>query len=228
MNRIDRLMALLITLQSKKFVSAEAIAERYSTSIRTVYRDIKALSETGVPIGFENGKGYFIMPGYFVPPVSFTPEEANAMILMDAIAHRFTDRSIQKHYRSAVEKVSSVLKTGQRDKTDFLRMQIMASRPTCLDNNFEYLSEIQNSISNRVILKMEYQNYEEKFSVREIEPIGMVFYSMNWHVMAWCWERKEYRDFRLSRIRKLISTGKEYRKKDHPELDEYMKTFSIP
>ena len=101
MNRIDRLFGILTLLQSKKFVSAEAIAERFSISIRTVYRDVKALSEGGIPVSFETGRGYFIVQGYFLPPVSFTSEEANALQLMETMVKGFADKSIYTHYSSA-------------------------------------------------------------------------------------------------------------------------------
>ena len=80
MNRIDRLFGILTFLQSKKYVPAEKIADRFGISIRTVYRDIKALCEQGIPVSFEANRGYFIVQGYFIPPVSFTSEEANALL----------------------------------------------------------------------------------------------------------------------------------------------------
>src|SRR5215213_11860846 len=98
MNRIDRLFGILTFLQSKKYVPAEKIAEKFDISVRTVYRDIKALCEQGIPVSFEQYKGYFIVQGYFVPPVSFTSEEANALLLMEFMVEGFADRSIYTHY----------------------------------------------------------------------------------------------------------------------------------
>ena len=94
MNRVDRLMGILTFLQSHKFVMAEKLSEKFDISVRTVYRDMKALMEIGVPISFENNKGYFVVQGYFLPPISFTSREANALIVMAALAHRFGDKSI--------------------------------------------------------------------------------------------------------------------------------------
>ena len=97
MNRIDRLLGILILLQSKKFVQAEKIAERFHISVRTVYRDIKALVELGIPVSFETQKGYFVVQGYFLPPVSFSGEEANALLLSESLVYGFADKSIQVH-----------------------------------------------------------------------------------------------------------------------------------
>ena len=110
MNRIDRLLGILIMLQSKKYVQAEAIAEKYNISIRTVFRDLKALGEQGVPISFEPQRGYAIMQGYFIPPVSFTTDEANALLLMEGMVKGFADNSIRQHYSAALNKVKAVLR----------------------------------------------------------------------------------------------------------------------
>ena len=87
MNRIDRLFGILTLLQSRKFTTAEKISDKFGISVRTVYRDIKALGETGVPVSFEPNKGYFIVEGYFIPPVSFNTDEASALMLMESLAY---------------------------------------------------------------------------------------------------------------------------------------------
>src|SRR5689334_4227563 len=98
MNRVDRLLGILTLLQSKKYVPAEKIADKFRISIRTVYRDIRAMCEQGIPVSFEQQRGYFLVQGYFLPPVAFTSEEANALLLMESLVYGFTDRSIHKHY----------------------------------------------------------------------------------------------------------------------------------
>src|SRR5436309_3414683 len=116
MNRIDRLFGILTLLQSKKFVPAEKISEKFRISIRTVYRDVKALGDQGIPVSFEQGKGYFVVQGYFLPPVSFSSEEANALLLMESIVFGFADKSIRNHYSNALNKIKSVLKSAQKEK----------------------------------------------------------------------------------------------------------------
>ena len=226
MNRVDRLLAMITVLQSKKYVSAEYLAGKFEISIRTVYRDIKALAEVGVPVSFENNKGYFIVQGYFLPPVLYTAEEANALILMGAIAHRFADNSIQKHYETALDKVKAVLRGSQKEKAEQLSAQIKTFKPDCLQNDFGYLTEIQDSIADKTVLKIEYVNLRQEVSTREVEPIGLLFYSMNWHMIAWCWKRMEYRDFRLSRIITLAGSRTPFRKSDHVDLNRYI--LSLP
>lgn len=227
MNRIDRLMGMLTMLQSKKFVTAERLSEKFSISIRTVYRDVKALTEIGVPVSFENGRGYFVVQGYFLPPVSFSNEEANALILMESIATRFADQSIQQHYESALNKVKSVLRGSQKEKVEQLSSQIKMIGCNYTNNDFAYLSPIQNAIASQVVLDIEYQNNRNEVSSRSIEPVGLIFYAFNWHMIAWCWWRNEYRDFRVSRLLKLQYTNTPFRKTDHLDLNEYMKVLPV-
>ena len=227
MNRIDRLFSMLTLLQSKKFVPAEKIAEKFKISVRTVYRDIKALGESGIPISFEQHKGYFVVQGYFLPPVSFSTEEANAFLLMEAIVSGFADKSIQIHYSNGLNKIKSVLRSSQKDTIDTLSDNIKLQVPERVRNNFEYLSIIQNSITSKTILDIDYKNNNEEISKRQVEPIGLIFYAFSWHLIAWCHMRNDYRDFKVARILKLRNIGSAFRKADHIELDSYMKMLPV-
>lgn len=227
MNRIDRLLSLLIFLQSRKYVSAEAIAEKFGMSMRTVYRDLKALGETGVPISFEPGKGYCIVPGYFLPPVSFTMEEANALLLLEPISKAFGDNSISKHYTQVLHKVRSVLKYVQKDQLEELEDRIHLQLPSGLESNFAYLESLQQAIQLRKIVRISYENSRNETSSREIEPIGLIFYALSWHVIGWCHLRKEYRDFKVRRIRKLQDTQRDFTIPDHLEMRDYLKKIPV-
>ena len=227
MNRMERLIAIITHLQSRKYVTAEKIAEKFSISVRTVYRDIKALCESGIPIGFEAPKGYFIAQGYFLPPVSFTAEEANALLLMESLARGFADRSIQKHYTSALSKVKAGMRSGQKDNIEALSDNIRMQIPACTDQNYEYLSLIQTAISDKRTIEIEYQNSKEENSKRKIEPIGLIFYAFSWHVIGWCHMRKDYRDFRVSRIINLRCLDIPFIKTEHIALSEYMQLLPV-
>src|SRR3954463_5095350 len=139
MNRIDRLFGILIFLQTKKHVPAEKIADKFNISVRTVYRDIKALCGQGVPVSFEQHKGYFIVQGYFLPPVSFSSEEANALLLMERLVAGFADQSIKTHYSSALNKIKAVLRTPQKESLELLNRNIKMQVPECFNYKFEYL-----------------------------------------------------------------------------------------
>jgi predicted DNA-binding transcriptional regulator YafY len=227
MNRIDRLLGIVTFLQSKKYVPAERIAEKFKISIRTVYRDVRALCEQGIPISFEQQKGYFIVQGYFLPPVSFSSEEANALLLMEGLVNSFADKSIKTHYSNLLNKVRTVLRSSQKEKMEILDNKIKLQLPPCVINDFEYLTPLQNAITAKTIVELDYKNNKEEVSKRQVEPIGLIFYAFNWHLVAWCHMRNDYRDFKVSRILKVTSRGWPFKKMDHIELNDYMKLLPV-
>ncbi|HEY0679434.1 MAG TPA: WYL domain-containing protein, partial [Chitinophagaceae bacterium] len=180
-----------------------------------------------IPVSFEQHKGYFIVQGYFLPPVSFTNDEANALLLMEAIVTGFADKSIQKHYSTALSKVKSVLRSSQKEKIEQLNNNIRLQVPSCYVHNYEYLSIIQTAIASKNILEIGYMNNNNIASSRQLEPIGLIFYALNWHLIGYCHHRHDYRDFRVGRILRLSNTGLPFRKTDHIELNEYMKTLPV-
>jgi predicted DNA-binding transcriptional regulator YafY len=214
-------------LQSKKFVLAEKIADKFQISVRTVYRDIRALTEQGIPVSFEPAKGYFVVQGYFLPPVAFNSDEANALLLMESVVHAFTDKSIQTHYSNALNKVKAVLRNSQKEKLEQLTQNIQMQLPSCVKNDYEYLSLIQQTISAKTILEFDYKNNKEEVSRRKAEPIGLIFYAMSWHLIAWCHLRKDYRDFRVSRILKINNTDLPFQNTNHIEVKDYMKSLPV-
>lgn len=227
MNRIDRLFGILTLLQSKKYVTGEKIAEKFNISVRSVYRDIKALNEQGIPVSFEPHRGYFIVNGFFLQPVSFSTEEANALLLMESIVSAFSDRSIQKHYSSALTKIRSVLRSSQKDSVEKLADNIKLQVPECFAQNFDWLTRIQTAISSQKVLEIGYANKQEEVSTRKLEPIGLIFYALSWHLIGWCHSRKDYRDFRVSRILRLENTEEAFTLSGHIALDDYMKQLPV-
>jgi predicted DNA-binding transcriptional regulator YafY len=227
MNRIDRLLGILTLLQSKKYVPAEKIADRFNISVRTVYRDVKALTELGIPVSFEAPKGYFVVQGFFLPPVSFTTEEANALLLIESLVNGFTDRSIQAHYANALNKVKAVLRNQQKEKLEQLNETIKLQKPECFNMNFEYLSILQNAIASKTIIDLDYKNNKEEVSRRRVEAIGLVFYAFGWHLIGWCHLRRDYRDFKVARILKARDTGAAFQQNSHIGLNDYMKLLPV-
>lgn len=227
MNRIDRLFGMITLLQSRRFVSAERFSEKFDISIRTVYRDIKALVEQGVPVGFEPGKGYFVTHGYFLPPVSFSHDEAAALILIENIVHAFSDLSVKKHYSSALNKIKAVVPQGKKEKLELLSNAVRSQHPERFLGGYERLTELQNAVVAKTIVEIRYKNNKEEISTRRIEPIGLVFYAFAWHVIAWCHLRHEYRDFKIERIHSLKDTGLAFSKTAHMAVADYMKTLPV-
>jgi predicted DNA-binding transcriptional regulator YafY len=227
MNRIDRLFGILTLLQSKKYVSADKIAEKFRISVRTVYRDVKALCEQGIPVSFEPNKGYFVVHGYFLPPVSFSTEEANALLLMETMVQGFSDKSILQYYSSALLKVKNVMRSKEKEQLEELSNNIRLQLPARLSNDYAWLSKIQTAISGKQTLEISYTNNNNETSRRNVEPIGLVFYAFSWHLIAWCHYRSDYRDFKISRILTVLNTGAAFTKSDHISLNDYMKLLPV-
>jgi predicted DNA-binding transcriptional regulator YafY len=117
--------------------------------------------------------------------------------------------------------------SSDRDKLELLHERIKMQVPACINYSFEYLSVLQQSISAGTIIEIEYKNNKEEVSKRSIEPIGLLFYALNWHLIGWCHLRGDYRDFRVSRITRLCNTGKKFTTTDHTDLDTYMRTLPV-
>ena len=228
MNRIDRLTAILIHLQTKRVVKAEEISERFEISLRTVYRDVKALMEAGVPIGSEAGKGYFIVDGYHLPPVMFSQQEASAMLTAGKLVEKMTDASIRHAYESALLKVKAVLNDSEKDHLENLQSSIEVFRhadPNMQSPN-QYMAEVQKSIAQKQVMMLEYvSSKNQEHTKREVEPIGVVYYSGNWHMIAWCKLRNGYRDFRTDLFQSFKSTGNKFDSRNLLTLQEYFRSL---
>ena len=215
-------MGIVTTLQSRRYVTAEKLSAKFGISIRTVYRDIRALDEIGIPVSFEHSKGYFIVDGYFLSPVSFTTEEANALVLLSSLADRFGDDSVAKHTALALDKIRAVLRTGEKERAAQLTDRIRVLDPLPRPRPFAFLAEIQKAIAGSIILEIDYTDARKQKTRREIEPIGIIYYTDQWHLIAWCWIRNDYRDFIVAQIDRLKYTSKPFRKSDHISLDDHI------
>ena len=226
MNRIDRLHAILTHLQSKKRVTAQEMADRFNISLRTVYRDVKALDESGVPVIGEAGSGYTIMEGYRLPPVMFTQEEASALLLGSKLAEQFTDESIRRHFSASLFKIKAVLRSTDKEFVDNLadHIEVLGRRESDAELSPQYLSRLQQALATKRVLHLKYQAAgDEPVTLRDVEPIGLCYYASNWHLIAWCRLRNGYRDFRSSRILKATLTENIFDASSHPSVQEYIK-----
>lgn len=226
MNRIDRLTAILIHLQSRRLVKAQEIADRFNISLRTVYRDVKAIEESGVPVIGEAGQGYSIMEGYRLPPVMFTKEEALSFLTAEKLVEKFTDAGTRDSFQSAMYKVRAVLRSSEKDLLENVESFIEVFRQCTTTAAAEPDSRLQQTILKSVAsgkaVKIHYfSNYKREKTSRIIEPLGLFFMSNQWHLIAYCRMRQDYRDFRLDRISDLQISEEPYSKK-HITLQEYL------
>ncbi|MBS1742310.1 MAG: YafY family transcriptional regulator [Bacteroidetes bacterium] len=225
MNRIDRVSAILIQLQSKRVVKAQDIADRFNISLRTVYRDIKALYEAGVPVIGEAGSGFSIMDGYRLPPVMFTKEEATAFLTAGKMVEKFTDKATRSSYESALYKIKAVLQFTDKDYVNSLEEHIEVVRNPWLPdtgNDNTHLQNILQSIASKTIIDIGYYAYHnQQYSNRLVEPVGIFYLGTHWYMIGYCQLRKDYRHFRTDRIRYISNTGVHFNKQ-HPSLHSFI------
>lgn len=213
MNRIDRLTAIIIFLQGRQRVSVTDLSERYGISERTVYRDLAALQEAGVPIGSEPGEGYYIVKGYHLPPVMFDKNEAVSLLAGERLMQRWNRTELGKSYLSALDKIRAILPPDEKEYFEVLDERIQTfhyqnhndKHPSPNERIFAFL---QNAIFKKEIIEITYlAPYKQKSTNRKVEPLGLLLMGNHWYLAAWCRLREDYRMFRLDRFEKFTSTG---------------------
>ena len=200
--RISRLVAIVTLLQTKRIVTATSLADKFGVSTRTIYRDIKALEQAGVPVLTEEGKGYLLMEGYRIAPVMFTEREANALITAEQLLQKNRDSSFVKEYQQAINKIKAVLLYSTKEKVDLLGSRITVSPAIPQGDSSNSLTAIQDALTGFTVLKIVYRSGpKNQKTERRIEPFAF-YYSQeeSWVLIAWCRLRKDFRMFRLDRI----------------------------
>lgn len=200
--RISRLLAIVMQLQSSRMVTASYLAKKFSVSVRTIYRDIRALEQAAVPIITEEGKGYSLMEGYRVPPIMFTESEANALVTAEQIVLGSKDTSLKTEFRSAIDKVKAVLRVSTKRRTELLSDRIAISPALKQDDISSSLTLIQNALVTYQVLDISYvADHDNKQTQRKVEPFALYLsQEQNWLLIAYCRLRKDYRMFRLDKI----------------------------
>lgn len=231
MNRTDRLQAIITHLQSKKQVTAQEIATRFNISIRTVYRDIRALEEAGIPIGAEAGYGYYLDDEYHLPPVMFTNEEAGSILLAGKFIQQQGDSMVSRHFTDALFKIKSVLRSAGKEYLESIENRISVYQPVISENKSDtlYISKIQTALSQCRKVQINYTSgYKKEATKRTIQPIGLVYYSLTWHVIAYCEMRNDYRDFRLDRLNSLLLLDDKYQIDKLRNIENYFEDMALP
>lgn len=212
MNRTDRLLAIVLELQGKGRQRAEDLAATFETSKRTIYRDVLALGEAGVPIVSIPGQGYSLMKGYFLPPLSFTTDEATMLLLgSDLMAQNF-DAQYRAAAQSASRKIEGVLPDKLRDEVHYLQNSIVfiAGTPDTPESEHRVtlLQQLRRAIIQRTTVRFCYHARHAREgrgeqTTREANPYGLIHFPSGWHMVAYCHLRQDTRNFRLDRIDRL-------------------------
>ena len=251
MNRFDRVTSILLLLQTRSVVTAGFLADEFSVTERTIYRDIRTLENAGVPIGSEAGVGYYLEKGYRLPPVSFTLDEAAALLLGEKLLVTSLDAESLQDFKQALNKIRAVIDRSDKDYLNSLDADIEvlptgshfpidddAAIESDATNSLEpkelsargashsgdrWLRECRGALVRRQVVEIGYAALSsDQATTREIEPIGLFYYSWHWHLIAWCRLREAYRDFRLDRIQAFTLQAEQFARHSRITLQEYL------
>jgi len=205
MNRIDRLFAILLILQNENRIRAQDLAEKFEVSKRTIYRDITALSEMGVPVVSLPGEGYELMEGFYLPPLIFSDAEAIALFLGARLLIQQAAGALTTRAEQALTKIMVVLPKKTRHRVEALTGIIEFITPKDRFNLDEpQLITLQQAIQNQQVIHIRYHSYNQnELTEREVEPHQLFYSNGTWYVSGYCRLRQGMRSFRLSRIEKL-------------------------
>lgn len=201
MRRADRLFQIVQELRRHKLVTARRLADTLEVSERTIYRDIRDLAASGVPIEGEAGVGYVLQRGFDLPPLMFTEEEIEALVLGARIIESWADPALAKAAADVVAKVQAVLPESLRDQVERTPLAAPADHsaaPMSVD-----AAAIRAALRNRRKLHFHYRNAEGRASERAVRPLALAFYGPVWLLIAWCELRGDFRAFRLDRMHEM-------------------------
>lgn len=229
LNRTERLFALILLLQNRPNMSSRELAEHFGVSRRTVFRDLRALSESGVPLTYAEGGGYEILEGYQLPPLMLSAREAATLLIGTEFMKLQPDASLRKDADEVELKIRSVLPDEVRDYIDTLKDR------TVLDPYWLYSPdeeseeqgrwyELSEAVAKQRSVIMEYfVQSRNELTKRKVDPLGLVYYTDHWNLIAYDHLRSDVRNFRLDNIREMHVLFERFEPPEAFDLAEFVK-----
>jgi len=190
-------------------------------SERTIYRDIRDLSLSGVPIQGEAGVGYALPRGFDLPPMMFTAEEIEALVLGARIVASWTDRSLAKAAQGVLTKVGAVLPDRLKPNVD--RTSLFAPKRQLPPAVLAHLAAARTAIGERRKIHMTYEQPSAQPTERTVQPLGLFFWGSVWTMAAWCELRRDFRSFRLDRMQKVVVRRESYESAPGRTLEDFFR-----
>ena len=219
MRRADRLFQIIQLLRRSRVMTARRLAEELEVSERTVYRDIRDLVLSGVPIEGEAGVGY-LLRGYDLPPLMFTRDEVEALVLGTRIIQSWADPDLARAAKRALEKVEAVLPAGKdhlvRDTPLFApeggpRVEVSID-----------LAGLRGAVRDARKVRFLYRDAQATETTRTVRPLGMAFYGPVWLLVAWCELRQDFRTFRPDRMASLEILDEKFSADSKRSLESFL------
>lgn len=225
MRRADRLFLIIHALQGRRTaLAARRLADTLGVSLRTVYRDVADLQTSGVPIEGEAGVGYLLRKGSDIPPLMFTAEELEALVVGTRFVRAFAGERLARGAQAAMLKIDAVLPADLRGRAERSRVFVPQRWYEAKSGAVDALHE---AISAHRVLRIVYRDEAGKESTREVEPLCLACWGRVWTLGAWCRMRRDFRNFRPDRMQ-FAATGETFAETTERGLDAYLAHSGVP
>lgn len=224
MRRADRLFQLILLLRRGRVTTAEKLARELQVSERTIYRDVQALSLSGVPIEGEAGVGYILRREFELPPLMFTREEAKALVLGARMVQAWGDAELKLAARNVIEKVGAVAPPDVKAAFDDETIQAPAFHVP--EDVRACLAQVRKALEGRRKIRMGYTRADGAPSTRTVRPLGLFYWGNTWSLAAWCELRMGFRNFRLDRMGELKVLKTVYKEEAGKSLNDFIRAVS--
>lgn len=225
MRRADRLFQIVQLIRGRRLTTARWLAQRLEVSERTVYRDVADLQYQGVPIEGEAGVGYRLGEGFDLPPLIFTPQEAQALVVMTLVAQQWLDPALARASESALSRVLSVLPAAQRH--DAQHTPVYSPPWGLTPAQLPHLQQWREATQDNAKLALVYSDAQSRTSDRTVWPLGSFFWGAVWTLVAWCEKRQDFRSFRLDRIQSIRSLNATFKLSEGQRLIDYLRQQGV-
>ena len=223
MRRADRLFLIINALRGRRTaLQARQLAETLGVSLRTIYRDVADLQLSGVPIEGEAGVGYVLRKGSDIPPLMFTADELESLVVGTRFVRAFAGAKLAEGAQTALMKIEAVLPPELRERSARTRIYAPIWRDGHKLAFAARIDRLHAAIEARQVLQLAYRDEVGSISTREVEPLCLAFWGGKWTLGTWCRLRLDFRNFRPDRIDELAETGEVFDEGDGRNLDAYL------
>ena len=228
MRRADRLFLIIHALRGRRTaLQARALAQTLGVSLRTVYRDVADLQLSGVPIEGEAGVGYVLRKGSDIPPLMFTANELEALVVGTRFVRAFAGTQLAESAQSALLKIEAVLPPELRERATRTRIFAPVWRDQHREDFAALIDRLHAAILGNRVLRLEYRDESGNASTREVEPLCLSFWGGKWTLGAWCRLRQDFRNFRPDRITACVSSDEVFVETDERNLAAYLRAVGV-
>ena len=223
MRRADRLFLIIHALRGRRTaLQARSLAQTLGVSLRTVYRDVADLQLSGVPIEGEAGVGYVLRKGSDIPPLMFTANELEALVVGTRFVRAFAGTQLAESAQSALLKIEAVLPPDLRERSARTRIYAPIWRDQGKADFAARIDQLHAAIEAHHVLRIEYSDEAGNTSMREVEPLCLAFWGGKWTLGTWCRLREGFRNFRPDRIACCTMSGEHFDERPGHDLEAYL------